>query len=137
MNKTAQDVVSYIDVTGKALGVATAAIKTAEEQKAAAAERVNPLVDAMIAHGLIKESDRKAAGLQLGSHADSLDITMNIVEEMADRLKKANAKVSSLNNGQAVDEKGTSTTKTAAEQVEDADQALIGLVPALAAKYNK
>ena len=134
MNKTAQEVVSYIDVTGRALAVAAAEIKTAEEVKKAAGERVTPLVDAMIAHGLIKESDRKAASEQLASHPDALDITLNVVEEMADRLKQANAKISALNNGQAVEESGS--TKKAGKTDEDADLALIGLVPSLAGKYN-
>lgn len=135
-NKLAQHVVSYVEVTGKALGVAVEAVKQAHVEKKAAADKIGPLVARLVEIDLLPASQTKTASDQLLSHADALDITMNIIDEMAERLKTANAKFAAINNGHAVDEGSSKGRKQAsADSEESADAALLRLVPGLQSKY--
>ena len=136
----AQDLVNYIEVTGKAINVALTEVKQADVEKKAAQELIPALVDQLVSAKLLSEGDRKQAAAELGSHASALDVTLNIVNEMTERLKTAHAKLAALNNGQAVAEDGDTrtprTVKSAGVANDDPDMALLSLVPVLAAKYS-
>ena len=136
----AQDLVSYLDVTGKAINVALTEVKKADVEKKAAQELIPALVDQLVSAKLLTDADRKQAAVELGSHASALDVTTNIVNELTERLKTAHAKLAALNNGQAVAEDGDiqtpRTTKSAGAASDDPDMALLSLVPALASKYS-
>jgi hypothetical protein len=134
MNKLAQQMVGYIEVTGKALGVATAAVKEAHIAKQAAGDIVPKVVDRMVQCGLIPEAARKQASSELGNHADSLEIMLNVMDEMNTRVKASDAKIAALNNGKP--EGPTQTSKQAKSYEDDPDMALIGLVPGLRDRFN-
>ena len=57
----AQDLVSYLDVTGKAINVALTEVKKADVEKKAAQELIPALVDQLVSAKLLTDADRKQA----------------------------------------------------------------------------
>lgn len=129
MDKFAQDVVNYVETTGRALGIALTAVKKAEDETKEAAAIVDEAVEALLAHKLIANDERSDASAQLSKHASAVQLLARTVEFMTARhqaeLKQLQAKQASLNQGRAVGEPRPASTS------EDPDEALMRFCPSL------
>lgn len=97
-------VLSYVETTGKALGVA---LKIAEEKDTsaeAAGEKIAGLITKLRDAKLIDDASVKRAEDQLADPAKALDILGNVVDHYQDAEKQASAKQASQELGSGVSE---------------------------------
>jgi len=124
MDKFAQDVVSYVETTGRALGIALTEVKKAEDATKEAAAIVDEVVETLIAHKLIPNEERSQACERLSKHASAVELLARTVEFMNHRhqaeIKQLTAKQASLNQGRPVGDPRPGSASS-----EDPDEALI------------
>lgn len=87
-----QKVLSYADVTGRALHLAGSIAESHIKKEAAAKARVERAVDVLKRAGLIEDYQDKEAADQLSNHASALDVLVNVVDELQ-RAKTASADI--------------------------------------------
>ena len=95
-NNLTEKVLSYIETSGEALGVA---IKLAESQELAK-EKVTGLISSLKTAGLIEDHQEKEASAQLVDPNQALDILSNVIDHYQGQLKESNAKTASLSIGE-------------------------------------
>lgn len=130
MDKFAQDVVDYVETTGRALGIALAEVKKAEDATKEAAGVIDEAVETLLSHKLITADERGDAAARFAKHASTIELLANTVEFMNRRhqaeIKQLQAKQAALNQGRPVGEQNSGPSAVA-----DPDEALMRACPSL------
>jgi hypothetical protein len=98
-----QDIVRYVDATGKVLKQAEQLVDqlAREEQKIAADA---PKVASLLAsNGLIRKTEHDVATKKLASHEGALEVVQNLIAELGQTKRAYEQKIASAGNGHIVD----------------------------------
>lgn len=105
-----QEVVRYVDATGKVLKQAEQLVDqlAREETKIAAAA---PKVATLLAEGgLIRKTEHELATKKLASHEGALEVVQNLLNELGQTKRSFEQKIAAAGNGQAIDPRTVTQT---------------------------
>jgi hypothetical protein len=100
---------SYVETTGKALGVALKMAEVHDANEKAATDKIGGVSSKLRAVGLVDSDDTEKAASQLGDHAQTLDILANVVDHYEGKLKESMSKEASASLGSGSEDSETST----------------------------
>ncbi len=102
-NTINQDVVRYVDTTGKVFKQAEALVNQLAVEEAKVAE-VAPKVATLLANqGLIRKGEHELATKKLASHEGALEVVQNLLGELGSQKRAYEQKIAAAGNGSPVD----------------------------------
>ena len=102
-NKLAAQAVEFVAASSALTDRLMGEVRSQRAEKQAAAQKLNAVLDRMLATGCVAPHQKQAAAEMLGNHGQSLDLLVNAVNKMQS-YKQASEKAAS-DLGQAVTEK--------------------------------
>ena len=107
-NEVNQDIVRYVDTTGKVLKQAEALVNQLAAEEVKIAEAAPKVATLLASQGLITKAEHEVATKKLASHEGALEVVQNLLAELGGQKRAYEQKIAAAGNGSPVDPRSVS-----------------------------
>ncbi len=107
-----QDIVRYVDATGKVLKQAEMLIDQIAREETKIAEAAPKVASLMANSGLIRKTEHELATKKLASHEGALEVVQNLLNNLGETKRAYEQKIASAGGGYGVDPKSVNAFST-------------------------